>query len=91
VRAIQIARQCGLHVPVDLSVVGFADLEIARYSDPALTTVREPFEEVGKAAFQLMQEEIENPRKPSFRAEISRQVAAPLIVRESTAKPGTAR
>ena len=38
----------GLRVPEELSVVGYANLDMADYCDPPLTTVAEPFEEVGR-------------------------------------------
>lgn len=43
---IGAARKSNLRVPEDLSVVGFSDLGFARYMDPPLTTVNQPFEEV---------------------------------------------
>jgi len=50
-RAIQ-ARQ--LIVGKDISVVGFDDIPLARYSHPPLTTMRQPFHQVGEALFQLL-------------------------------------
>ena len=45
---LQAARQIGLSVPGDLSVVGFDDFEIARRLWPALTTIRTPTREIGR-------------------------------------------
>ncbi|MBX2997561.1 MAG: LacI family DNA-binding transcriptional regulator [Caldilineaceae bacterium] len=42
--------EAGLHVPEDVSVVGFDDLELSLFLNPPLTTVRAPTEEVGRAA-----------------------------------------
>ena len=44
----------GLRVPVDLSVVGFDDILFAEYTQPALTTVSLPRNEIGKVAFQAL-------------------------------------
>lgn len=54
-RAIQ-AR--GLVVGKDISVVGFDDIPLARYSHPPLTTMRQPFHEIGKALFELLNSRI---------------------------------
>ncbi|AFV00485.1 LacI family DNA-binding transcriptional regulator [Simiduia agarivorans] len=52
--AIQGLRTAGIRVPEDMSITGFDDIEFARYSDPALTTVAQPAEELGKTAFQSL-------------------------------------
>ncbi len=51
--ALKALRQAGLRVPDDVSLVGFDDLFIAHYLHPALTTVRQPFAEMGQAAARL--------------------------------------
>ena len=82
--AVRAARAGGLAVPGDISVVGFDDSPLIAYTDPPLTTVRQPVQAIGRAAAQALVEEITgNPaprREFLFRPE--------LIVRAST---GTAR
>jgi len=51
----------GLSVPEDLSVVGFDDILIAEYTQPALTTVGVPRTEIGKVAFEALWEMVTNP------------------------------
>ncbi|MDF7663391.1 LacI family DNA-binding transcriptional regulator [Bifidobacterium sp. ESL0763] len=46
--ALQALRQQGLRVPGDVQVVGFDDQAIARICEPALTTIRQPFDGIGK-------------------------------------------
>ena len=82
----EAARQHGLRVPQDLSVVGFDDLPVARWVSPPLTTVRQPLAEMGLAAAQMLGELIDGLPLPSTRVEL----ATELIVRESTAPVGTA-
>jgi DNA-binding LacI/PurR family transcriptional regulator len=53
--ALRTLREAGRRVPDDVAVVGFDDIQIARYSDPPLTTVRQPIEEIGRTiARQLL-------------------------------------
>lgn len=56
-----VARACyrvctvlGLHIPKDVSVVGFDDDPLAEWLTPPLTTVRQPFTEMGEAAMELL-------------------------------------
>ena len=49
----QAARELGLRIPTDLSVVGFDDLPIAALVDPPLTTVHQPLTEMAVAATRL--------------------------------------
>jgi LacI family transcriptional regulator len=82
----EAARQRGLRVPQDLSVVGFDELPVARWVSPPLTTVRQPLAEMGRAAAQMLGELIEGLSLRSTRVELSTE----LIVRESTAAPAEA-
>ena len=78
----EAARQHGLRIPEDLSVVGFDELPVARWASPPLTTVRQPLAEMGSAAAQMLGELIEGAPLRSNRVELSTE----LIVRESTAE-----
>jgi len=71
----------GLRVPADISIVGFDDLFFAQYTQPPLTTVRQPRRKMGQMAFESLLKLMsgEDP------AEI--KVPAELIVRQSTARP----
>ena len=48
--ALQVASELQLKVPQDLSIVGFADFAMAKFANPPLTTVRQDFAEMGRAA-----------------------------------------
>lgn len=75
------ARELGLRVPEDLSVVGFDDVEYAVMGHPRLTTVRQPCYELGRTAGELLLTQIQGgPR--------GRAVYLPhtLIERDSTAR-----
>ena len=80
---IEAARRLGLHVPRDLSVVGFDDLPAARWAAPPLTTVRQPLADMGRVALRTLLrlaagEDLDNRRV---------ELATELVVRESTAGP----
>lgn len=83
VGAVEAARARGLRVPEDLSVVGFDDNDAARTSAPPLTTVRQPFAEIGRAALEAVLQLAEGRPLNSHRVELATQ----LVVRESTAPP----
>lgn len=51
---IQAALSLGISIPEELAVVGYDDIEMAWCLNPALTTIRQPAYEIGKAAFQKL-------------------------------------
>jgi len=59
--AIHALREAGLRVPQDVSTVGYDDIPEAEFSDPPLTTIGQPMQEVGKAATRLLIKMIEDP------------------------------
>jgi DNA-binding LacI/PurR family transcriptional regulator len=61
--AVQEAREAGLRVPEDLSVVGFDGIEAASWVDPPLTTIEQPIDEIASTAVDLLQTVIANPRR----------------------------
>ncbi|GAB3280249.1 LacI family DNA-binding transcriptional regulator [Actinocorallia lasiicapitis] len=78
--AIRAARQRGLRVPEDVSVVGFDDSPLIPYLDPPLTTIRQPVREMSEAAVNSLLEEIGGNKVP--RSELLYRPE--LIVRRST-------
>src|SRR5438132_1931652 len=72
---LQEAAAQGLRVPEDLSVVGFDGIEATRWTNPPLTTVRQPIEEIAETAVNALKSLIEEPRKPlpdfSFRPQLA--------------------
>ncbi|WP_169952119.1 LacI family DNA-binding transcriptional regulator [Microbispora sp. H11081] len=52
--ALQALRQAGRRVPDDVAVVGFDDIEAARFTEPPLTTIRHPVSEQAAAMVQLL-------------------------------------
>ena len=81
--ALQGAREAGIEVPRELSIVGFDALEGSRLVTPTLTTVRQPLEEMGRLAVRLLVGALEGERADATRIE----VATALVEGESTASP----
>ena len=79
----QAARELGLRIPEDLSVVGFDDLPISAWMGPPLTTVRQPLVDMAEAAVRLVLELGRGGRPGMRRLEL----ATSLVVRDSTAPP----
>jgi DNA-binding LacI/PurR family transcriptional regulator len=52
--ACRTIREIGLSIPGDVSVVGFANLIMANYCDPPLTTIAQPFHEMGRSAVRRL-------------------------------------
>ena len=78
------AGEAGLHIPRDLSVVGFDDLPVASWTDPPLTTVHQPLTEMAATATEMALA-IGRGEQPPTGVEL----ATTLIVRASAAPPGS--
>lgn len=52
----EAARQLGLRIPEDLSVVGFDDIQTAALLSPALTTVKQPLQDMARASVRMIVE-----------------------------------
>ncbi|RRR98567.1 LacI family DNA-binding transcriptional regulator [Glycomyces terrestris] len=76
--ALQALREAGRRVPEDVAVVGFDDIALASYSDPPLTTVRQPIAEIGRTMARTMLRLLEG-------GEVAPMTILPteLVVRES--------
>lgn len=78
------ARAHGRRVPIDLSVVGFDDLFISRHSYPPLTTVHQPWLQMGQLAVKKVDDILAGRDRELGGLTI---LESPLIVRESTGPP----
>ena len=82
--AMARARDKGLDVPRDLSIIGCGDYEFAAYLAPALTTVHLPAEEVGASAVRAIEDLVRNNKQPG-----QGKIALParLVERATSAPP----
>jgi LacI family transcriptional regulator len=83
----QAAKELGLRVPDDLSVVGFDDVDMCRWVSPQLTTVHQPIEEMAREATRVLMSLAYRGIQP-LRPKV--EMATSLVVRESTAAPPAA-
>jgi LacI family transcriptional regulator len=80
------ARDQGLRVPEDLSVVGLDNIRLASEIHPPLTTVALPQAEIGKMAMQMLLDLLQ--RVEPAEKMLNAQVETQLIIRQSTSQPG---
>src|SRR5689334_22374752 len=78
--ALRAASEANCSVPKDLAVVGYDDLELARFTSPPLTTIAQPKREIGAQALTLLVDRISQKTRPPNRVVLPPE----LIVRGST-------
>lgn len=82
--AVKAIESLGYHVPKDISVIGFDDVDLLEYFTPKLTTVQNPIEKQGKLAVKHLIDMIENKAEGC-----AFELQGTLIVRDSTSKSST--
>ncbi|MFB5662338.1 LacI family DNA-binding transcriptional regulator [Alteribacillus sp. HJP-4] len=76
--ALRALKEADIRVPEDLAIIGFDDVEMAAFSNPPLTTIRIPTEEMGKAGVRLLVERLNGRTLP-----LKVTVPTQLVIRES--------
>jgi LacI family transcriptional regulator len=76
-------RTRGLRVPEDVSIIGFDDIPQASLIHPAMTTINQPLEKMGRVAAQMLVDLLHHPDKVADRIELPTQ----LVVRDSCSSP----
>jgi Transcriptional regulators len=85
------ARDAGLSLPDELSIVGFDNIPLGAHLSPALTSVEQDFTHIGEAIVELLLDQIRNPAAADERREPRRRIIPTrLVVRDSTAPPASA-
>lgn len=85
--AIRALMDHGLHVPEDVSIVGFDDIQSAAYHNPSLTTIRQPLQHMGTVAARILLQRIRGQETFPDAVPISPE----LVIRESTCPPAPRR
>lgn len=85
VGALQAAKECGLRVPFDLSIVSFDNTLLATVTNPPLTSIAQPMDQLGEAAVDLLIQQFADSNTVKQRIALRTE----LIVRDSTAEVST--
>jgi len=85
--ALSALSDAGVGCPDQMAMAGFDDIRVGRYVTPSLTTIHVDVDELGRRAFQLVFDAIENSAEQDARAEC---VPTSLVIRNST-RPRAAR
>lgn len=83
ITTMQLAKEDGISIPEELSIIGFTNEPVSRYIEPSLTTVSQPAFELGQEAAKLFFDQINE--KENFEP-VTKVVPTQLIVRNSTRK-----
>jgi DNA-binding LacI/PurR family transcriptional regulator len=84
---LRAARRLGLDVPGQVSVIGYDNLPMSAWTDPALTTVDQPFRDMAETATRMVLDLARGADVPTSRVDLVTE----LVVRETTAPPGPGR
>ena len=71
VGAYQALHQSGLRIPQDMAVVGYDDIELARYMTPPLTTIHQPKDELGELAIDVLIHRMAQPALQQQRLQLT--------------------
>jgi len=82
VGVLKAISKSGLKVPEDISVAGFDDIELANYTIPSLTTIRQPVDEMAEIAANMLIKMIEG--EPLSESEKYVSLEPMLVIRDST-------
>ncbi|MBL7885340.1 MAG: LacI family DNA-binding transcriptional regulator [Flavobacterium sp.] len=84
VTAIKIANKYGKKVPEDISVIGFTDGIISKYSSPAISTVGQNGIKMGEKAAKMLIERLDNEEEEYEEHYKTEVIETELVLREST-------
>ncbi len=83
---IRVAHQLGIHIPNELSVVGFDDIPLAQQIYPSLTTIRQPVRSMAERALEILMDQLRS-KSATDKSQTSAEelkLVAELKIREST-------
>jgi alanine racemase len=78
--AMRAARELGLRVPEDISIVGFDDIDVSQHANPPLTTVHQPIRLKGESATRLLLSAVKRPNRDPEQLRLETR----LVIRAST-------
>ena len=85
VTAIKVATRLGKNIPNDISIIGFTDGIISKYSSPSITTVSQNGIKMGEKAAKMLIERLEIDEEDDYEEQYKTEVIeTELVEREST-------
>jgi len=84
IQVMETLREIGLQIPRDVAIAGFDDIEFSRFTQPPLTTVRQPTEDMGRRAAEILFDRIEGKRRSKALCE---RLPCRLVIRQSCGAP----
>lgn len=84
---MQAAVEKGWRIPQDFSLIGFDDIECSSPHPAILTTIHQPFFEVGQQAVALLLDRLRHPERTARRTYRQMQLATSLVVRSTCGAP----
>lgn len=84
VGALRLLHEYGVKVPEDISVIGFDNIEISKYSIPTLTTISQPMRQMGELAFSIITSEASEDQRYYGKSDKCFILKHDFIIREST-------
>jgi DNA-binding LacI/PurR family transcriptional regulator len=82
--AYEAIEEVGMHIPEDISIIGYDDIPEAKHISPSLTTISQPKSELGEKAINLLLKELKN-KSPGGHQSI--RLLPEMVIRNSTAHP----
>ena len=83
-RVMSAAREAGIKVPSQLSVIGVDDMPLSSYFDPPLTTMRQDIPRIGREAARMLLEIVQHKTTQTC----DMKLPAELVIRQSTSRKG---
>ena len=82
IHVMETLREMGLQIPRDVAVAGFDNVEFSQLTQPPLTTVQQPTEEMGRLATEMLFDRIEGKNNPRKKA-LCERLPCQLVIRQS--------
>ena len=77
---MKVAKEEGLNIPEDLSIIGFDNTVLSTTTTPMLTTIAQPMKQMGTRVVEMLVEEMKHPKLCKERLLLTPE----LIIRQST-------
>jgi DNA-binding LacI/PurR family transcriptional regulator len=82
IRTMATLREMGLRIPQDVAVAGFDNIEFSEFTQPPLTTVQQPTDEMGRRAAEILFDRLEGKSPPRKKA-LCERLPCRLVIRQS--------